>query len=216
MRACAIVPQKTLALAKGRLAAVLPASARAALSLALLRSVCTALRATPAIEEVVVMTPDPEVRAFAAALGVTAAPDLASGLNDALLEAFRTLPIRSRAVLIVSADLPLLRPADAAAMLAAGEATAVVIAPSRDAGGTNALLIPPAIPFRPAFGRGSRAAHRDRARAGGLGLVEVCRPGLAFDVDTPADLTEWQGRGWNDAAGRVGDDRSVTLRRSTL
>jgi 2-phospho-L-lactate/phosphoenolpyruvate guanylyltransferase len=116
---------------------------------------------------------------------------------------FRTLAIHSRAILIVSADLPLLQPADAAAMLAAGEARRVVLAPSRDAAGTNALLLPPATLFRPAFGRGSRAAHRARARACGLRVVEVCRPGLAFDLDTPADLTALEGRRWNDVGGRL-------------
>ena len=50
MRACAIVPQKSLAVAKSRLGRALPAGARATLSLTLLRAVCAALRATPEME----------------------------------------------------------------------------------------------------------------------------------------------------------------------
>ncbi len=202
MRACAIVPQKPLAVAKSRLGTVLPAGARATLSLALLKAVCTALHATRGVEVVVVMTPDPEVQAFAAACGVGAVPDPAPGLNEALAEVFRTLPTHSHAILVVSADLPLLQPADIEAIFAAGDRRTLVLAPSKDRVGTNALLLPPAIAFRPAFGPGSFAVHRHRARALGLRIAEVHRPGLAFDLDTPADLAALGGR--------------VPVRRSTL
>jgi 2-phospho-L-lactate guanylyltransferase len=216
VRACAIVPQKPLALAKSRLGTVLPARGRATLSLALLRTVCTVLRATPGVEDVVVMTPDAEVQAFAAGCGIKAVPDPAPDLNDALVEVFRSLPRQSHAILVVSADLPLLLPADAVAMLAVGETGALVLAPARDAAGTNALLLPPETRFHPAFGRASRAAHRARARALGLRVVEVHRPGLAFDVDTPADLTALEGRRWRMPVGEWRDAGSGKVRRLTL
>jgi len=215
VRACAIVPQKPLALAKSRLGTVLPARTRATLSLALLRTVCTVLRATPGVEDVLVMTPDAEVQAFAAACGVKAVPDPAPVLNDALVEVWRSLPSQSP-ILVVSADLPLLQPADAAAMLAAGDARALVLAPSRDGAGTNALLLPAGTRFRPAFGRASRTAHRARARALGLRVVEVHRPGLAFDLDTPADLTALEGGRWRTSVGEWRDAGSDEVRRSTL
>jgi 2-phospho-L-lactate guanylyltransferase len=43
-----------------------------------------------------------------------------------------------------------------------------------------------AIPFR--FGPGSFDAHLAAARAAGVPTAVVERPGLAFDLDTPADL----------------------------
>jgi 2-phospho-L-lactate guanylyltransferase (CobY/MobA/RfbA family) len=56
-------------------------------------------------------------------------------------------------------------------------------------GGTNALWICPAGALEPAFGApGSAAVHAARAQAGGLDVVVVDRPGIAHDVDTPADL----------------------------
>ncbi|MGZ6256663.1 MAG: 2-phospho-L-lactate guanylyltransferase, partial [Candidatus Limnocylindria bacterium] len=57
--------------------------------------------------------------------------------------------------------------------------------------GTNALALrpPDAIGFR--FGGESHAAHTEAAEAAGVPLVEVHRPGLAFDLDTPADLARW-------------------------
>ncbi|HKV70030.1 MAG TPA: hypothetical protein VJN62_02225, partial [Gemmatimonadales bacterium] len=68
------------------------------------------------------------------------------------------------------------------------------LAPSRDESGTNALLLPPGVVIHPAYGLGSRRAHRSIARRLGLRVVEVHRPGLAFDLDTPADLAAL--RGW--------------------
>ena len=67
----------------------------------------------------------------------------------------------------------------------------VAIAPDRAGHGTNGLALRPldAIAFR--FGVESHAAHLAEAEAAGVPLVEVHRPGLAFDLDTPADLARW-------------------------
>ena len=198
MRVRAVVPQKWLLRAKGRLGSVLPEEARAALSLALLKSVCGVLRATAGVEDVVVMTPDPAVRDHAAACGIRGIFDPRPGLNDALAGAFRVLSITGGGLLVVAGDLPLLQPADVAALLDCGEARTLVLAPSRDVAGTNALLLPPGVVVRPAFGLGSRRGHQTLARRLGLRVVEVHRPGLAFDLDTPADLAAL--RGWRAAA----------------
>ncbi len=186
----AIVPQKSLGLAKGRLAAVLPPGARATLGLALLRHVCAVLRAAPGVEALAIMTPDPAVRASAEAWGVSAQTDTGPDLNRALaaLIAVSACTDRRRGFLVIAGDLPWLRTADVEAVLQAGTSDAIVVAPSKDGMGTNALLVPPRVLFRPAYGVGSRAAHHRVARTLGLGVIEVRRPGLAFDVDTPDDL----------------------------
>jgi 2-phospho-L-lactate guanylyltransferase len=194
VRAWALVPQKRLAHAKSRIAASAAPQTRAALSLALLERVCAALRATPGVEDVVIMTPDPAVEAFARAAGLRAVPDASASFNDALAHALLVAADRAagRAALLVSADLPLLGPPDVAAALAAAGHDTLVLAPSKDRTGTNALLLPPGVWLRPAFGPGSRARHRRLGEALGLRVVEVFRPGLAFDLDTPADLVAFQ------------------------
>lgn len=188
MRVCAIVPQKSLALAKGRLRVVLRPEARAALSLRFLRIVCGALRASPGVEQLIVMTPDPRVLAEAGAWGVRAVFDPRPEVNAALAAVLAARVSRTHAALIVAGDLPLLRPADIAGLLSAVDSGALGVAPAKDGTGTNALLIPAGVLFRPAYGDGSLAAHRRLGRALGLRIVEVARPGLAFDVDTPEDL----------------------------
>jgi len=198
VRVRAIVPQKPLPDAKSRLASVLSAPARATLSLALVRTVCATLRAVPGVEDTIIMTPDPGIQAQAAAWGVRAILDPHPELNTALAEACLRLAGSSHGILVVAADLPFLRPADIIALLAAGRARSLALAPSKD-GGTNAMLVPPGVTFRPAYGPGSLAAHRRRSRALGLGIVEVQQPGLAFDVDTEADLLSVRGAGWVNA-----------------
>jgi 2-phospho-L-lactate guanylyltransferase len=190
VRAWALVPQKRLADAKSRIAISAPPETRAAISLALLDRVCTALRATPGVEDVVIMTPDPAVQAFGRGAGVRTISDTWPSFNEALGQALLTEGERdgARAVLVVSADLPLIEPSDVAAALAMGGHGALVLAPSKDGTGTNALLLPPGVRCRPAFGPGSRMRHRRLAAALGLRVVEIVRPGLAFDLDTPADL----------------------------
>jgi 2-phospho-L-lactate/phosphoenolpyruvate guanylyltransferase len=187
VRARAIVPQKALSAAKSRLGSALSSAARIELTLSLLRNVCDALRAVPEIEGITVMTPDPAVRDRAAAWGVAAFTDPGPGLNAALARAIQTSG-RTWAALVVAGDLPLLSPSDVAALLAAAEPGRLVVAPSKEDTGTNAVVVPPGLSFRPAYGVASLAAHRRGARALGYEVTEVRRPGLAFDVDTEADL----------------------------
>lgn len=192
MRARAIVPQKALSHAKSRLISALAPAARAELTLALLHNVCFALRAVREIEDLAVMTPDPIVAAHAAAWGLRALIDPGPGLNAALERMMQTAG-RSHAVLIVAGDLALLRPADVAALLEAGASGRLVLAPSKEGTGTNAVVVPQGMTFHPAYGGASLAAHRAGARSLGYDVIEVRRPGLAFDVDNEADLRALDG-----------------------
>ena len=80
---------------------------------------------------------------------------------------------------VLHADLPLLRPED---LVAVWEADApAVLAPSRD-GGTS--LFCGSGPMRFSYGPGSFPRHLARAPDAAI----VSRPGLALDLDTPADL----------------------------
>jgi 2-phospho-L-lactate guanylyltransferase len=107
-------------------------------------------------------------------------------LNAALVEA-AALPPATDGLLAISTDLPNLTPEDVHAMLAELEPP-VVIAPDREHQGTNALLTIPAarIPYR--FGPNSFALHRSAATEQGVTPRIITRHGLAFDLDTEADL----------------------------
>ena len=86
-------------------------------------------------------------------------------------------------------DVPLVTAAEIEE-LASRARHGVVIVPSSDGAGTNALLRTPPDVIESRFGPGSFEAHWSQAQARGV-PVEVARPaGLMFDIDTPDDVAE--------------------------
>jgi 2-phospho-L-lactate guanylyltransferase len=198
----AVVPVKGLTAAKGRLAPLLTSAERGALAAALLADVLAALRDAPGVERVLVVSPDPEALALAEVWGATplvepVAPGVASprppgddvGLNVALDHAAVVAAAGGAAALLaLPADLPLVAPADVAAVAAAlPRAPSVALAPTAD-GGTGALLRQPPLAIPARFGAASLRAHLEAAAAHGVAARLVWRRNLSLDVDRPADL----------------------------
>ena len=86
-------------------------------------------------------------------------------------------------VLVVNSDLPSVTADDLHALRDAIPEDGIAVAPARD-GTTNALGLSDASLFAPLYGPGSAARFRAHAEQ----AVDVNRPGLRDDVDTPADL----------------------------
>jgi len=85
--------------------------------------------------------------------------------------------------------LPLLQASDVDSLLAIeSPAPAVVIVPSRDGTGTNAILRTPPALFRSHFGEGSFAKHCAEAQRAGAAIIVRRNPRLEMDVDDEADL----------------------------
>jgi len=125
----------------------------------------------------------------ARAIGALAVREAGCGLNVALEQGARIAIARGAdALLCLSSDLPGLSADDIRALI---EAPApIAIATDRMRLGTNALLMRPPGAIRFHYGLDSLAAHLAAARAIGLEAVVLERPGLANDIDTPADLAE--------------------------
>jgi 2-phospho-L-lactate guanylyltransferase len=185
----AVVPAKPSGQAKSRLAGVLSGRARRALAERLLDHVLDVVIATVGAARTIVVSRDSTVLALARARRAVPLRERGGDLNRALQQgAARAAQGGARAVLLVFGDLPQLRGAELGAMIAAaGRARTVVAAPDRAGTGTNALLVAPpdAIAFR--FGPRSLARHRRAALRGGARWRLAEAPGLAFDVDRPAD-----------------------------
>jgi 2-phospho-L-lactate guanylyltransferase len=186
-----IVPHRGLAAAKTRLAPVLDDAEREALAKRLLEQVLRV--AHEACGDVVVISPSQALSPLVTAAGVRLVVQRGLGLNAGLEQARdEAMADGVTTLLVLHGDLPNLGADDVAALLdALPEGRAVAIAPDRAGSGTNGLALrpPEAIGFR--FGVGSFDAHRQAAADAGVPLVEVHRPGLAFDLDTPADLARW-------------------------
>jgi 2-phospho-L-lactate/phosphoenolpyruvate guanylyltransferase len=184
----AIIPVKTLARAKSRLGTLLSAPERRALVLAMLGDVLASLTAAQKIDRVGVISADPAVLAYAAARGAEALDDHTSDLNAALAQAAAHYAgSGATATLVLPADIPLIQAREIDDLMSVHAPRGVVIAPSRD-GGTNALLVGPALALPFLFGPGSLVRHLEAARARGLTTRVFRSPGLDIDVDRPDDL----------------------------
>ncbi|MBS0523835.1 MAG: 2-phospho-L-lactate guanylyltransferase [Proteobacteria bacterium] len=169
----AVVPMKSMELAKTRLSGVLDGAGRHALARQMLDHVLATLR-----------------EAGLDSVHVASADEGTGDLNtDVAAAARRVQQEGARELLLVMADLPYLAASDIAAMIEAGRTSDVVIAEAKD-GGTNALLLrpPTVLKFAFATSRPSAAFHADHARNVGIEPAIVRRPGLARDIDTPDDL----------------------------
>lgn len=188
----AIIPVGTLDGAKSRLGAVLDAEERHELAASLARRTITAAVTAPSIGEVLVITPDDEVRALAMELGARPLRQRSTGLNVGLREARgEAIAAGATAILILPTDLPHVDAAAIEAVLAPLHDDArrplVVIVADRHGRGTNALAVAPPDAIDVRFGGDSRAAHAAAAAEARAHLVELGGP-LRLDLDTPDDL----------------------------
>lgn len=186
-----IVPLKAEGARKTRLSDHLSKLARERLSESLFHHVIRTLRLCPSVARIVLLSDGP-----------SPIPDLewrhdrGRGLNAELqgvIDAIRGKNDASR-ILIVHGDLPLLN-ADDIEILAAAARDRIAIAPDRGGDGTNALALGDDRPFTLCFGPNSFARHH--AQAPDAAIV-IGRPGLALDVDTPADLQAAAALGFSE------------------
>jgi 2-phospho-L-lactate guanylyltransferase len=196
-RIIAVVPIRSLRHGKTRLSPVLGNEARQTLLRGIAARVVTAAVDSSAVESVLIVSPDTETLAWATELGpaVVALPQPLErpGLNGAIDAGRRwTLDNNASAVVSLFADLPLIVPDDIRGLAARSEP--VVLGPDRRGEGTNALLLRLAgrgSEFSFAFGAGSLAKHLEEARRLGLNASLHDAPGIAFDLDTPDDWSDF-------------------------
>ena len=188
-----IVPHRGLAAAKTRLATSLSPDERMFLASQLLQRVLKVAREVA--DDVVVISPSRPLRESVEPSGARLVVQRGMGLNEGLEQArFDALADGIGTLVVLHGDLPNLQAPDVEVLLAAlpsDTSPGVAIAPDRAGTGTNALVLRPpgVIAFR--FGAGSFARHVAEVERAGVPLVAVNRSGLAFDLDTPADLARW-------------------------
>lgn len=196
MSTWAVVPVKRLSEAKSSLSGVLTPEQRRELVLCMLTDVLNALEHAPSVAGKVVVSPDDEVLTFARSKGAEGVADHGLELNKALKLGIRYASAKgARSVLIVPADLPLLKSADVENIIAmASSPKGIVIAPSK-ANGTNALFLMPPDVMSLQFGGESFPAHLMEARRIGI-MPHIYRsPAVATDIDEAVDLLSVENLG---------------------
>ena len=172
---------------KARLAGRLSPSERDRLADTMLQGVLAALQGSRSVDGIAIVTAEPG--GFDSKVLVLEDPG--SGLNEALTSASRQLQERgAKRLLVVHADLPCVTAAEIDEFVAAGARTDVTLAPDRRGTGSNALFVNLPTPFRFCFGADSHARHRTEGALHGFEVRSIDVPGLAMDVDEPADVAE--------------------------
>jgi 2-phospho-L-lactate/phosphoenolpyruvate guanylyltransferase len=189
----ALVPVKHLDGALRRLAPILPRPVRRELQVAMLRDVFGACAGAPGLAGLLVVTSDTDAAALARELAgaqVIDDHDPPRGMNGAVARGLGALDERdAAAALVMTADLPLARPDDVAAIIAAAApAPSALLVPSHEGTGTNAMLLRPPRAIAPRLGPGSLARHLALAARRGVPTRLLDRPRLALDIDTRRDL----------------------------
>lgn len=184
----AILPIKSLALAKTRLAHMLSSDERRGLALAMLEDVLRSLRASQQIEHIHLLGRDPEALRLARLYAAEWLFDSTRDLNSALRLGARHATERgAQSLLLLHADVPLISAADIERMTTALDGpSSLALAAARD-GGTNALACSAPLPIPLCFGRRSMAMHLEVARRRGIHAQLVYSPTLR-DIDRPEDL----------------------------
>jgi 2-phospho-L-lactate guanylyltransferase len=192
----AILPVKSPKNAKQRLKGFLAAEQRERLARLLYRQTLAALCQAQGIDRVVVVTSDVEAAEHARRSGalVFEESEQVSHSVSADAASLRAMELGASTVLLIPIDIPTVTPADFSRL--AGEARpGLIVVPSSDGAGTNALARTPPNCIESRFGPGSFRAHLDQALSKGFPAGVLRIPGLMFDIDTPEDVAEFLAGG---------------------
>lgn len=196
-----IIPIKRLALAKQRLANVLAPAERAGLVLAMLEDVLATLSGLDH-QRILVVGSDDAVFDIARKYRAQPVPEAqAQGYNRAVMLGLSVVADHRNAA-VLPGDIPLATAAEIASLTEPSDRKpkTVRLAPARDLRGTNGLFLSDKHVLRPAFGPNSFAGYKRMSCLSGVrpNLIEM--PGLALDIDTPADLRDLAMRAARGAA----------------
>jgi len=207
----AIVPVNESFAAKTRLAQALTRRERGSLSLAMLSDVLDALREAKGIRRILLVTRDINAARLGARKGVRVLSEgRARGLNPAVRRGIRFAEREGAdQVLIVPADIPLAKSSNFRTILRMGRKAKVLIVPSYDLGGTNALLLRPPCIMPISYGRDSFRRHCRMARKRNLAIRILRFQSLGLDADTPLDLVRIRSASGNTRSQRFLRKRSA-------
>jgi 2-phospho-L-lactate/phosphoenolpyruvate guanylyltransferase len=200
----ALLPVKRPQNAKQRLRGFFLPEQREALARAMFEEVLATLCSVRGLDRVVVATSDCLVAQKARRSGVDVfeEQDQLGHSHSADSAARRAIELGATSVLLLPIDVPLIT-RDEIENLIEETFHGVIVVPSADGTGTNALVRTPPDAIKACFGPGSFKAHCGQAEAAGVAVKIKRPPGLLFDVDTPEDVAELILRAPESRIGRL-------------
>ena len=192
----AVVPVKSFARAKARLATLVDSHEREQLARAMLEDVLAGLRKVEQLSGILVVSADAEAQEIARAHGARVIDDpVENGPNEAVGLALPFLrDVQADAMIFVPSDVPQIEPDELLPIIARLQPPSVaLVAAARDRG-TNLLACSPIDLIAPCFGPSSFGKHADAARRAGVeGNMFAC-PSLMHDIDQPQDITQFSAQ----------------------
>jgi 2-phospho-L-lactate guanylyltransferase len=191
MKATILIPAKTLASAKSRLTKHLSREKREKLVLEMLQHVIETVKASDSQYEIFVVTNDQKVETLANSFETKIIQEKNPGQNRALTFAAKQIN-QHMPVLTISEDLPLLKSSDIKNLFLLMKDTDIVLAPSKEKTGTNAILMrqPLLIPYQ--FGKNSLTKFISSTKNEKQRYKLYEKETIAFDIDTVQDLEKMQ------------------------
>lgn len=189
-RIWAVVPVKTFARAKTRLAPVLYAEQREELARVMLHDVLATLRQVDELAGVLVVSQDQQAKEIAGRYGAEILNDpFETGPNAAIRLALPALrDLGADAMLVVPADLPQIDADELRRVALALHEGRVVLAPAQRDGGTNLFGCSPPGALEPCFGPQSFEKHVAAAKRAGIEPFVVEAACFSQDLDRPQDV----------------------------
>jgi 2-phospho-L-lactate guanylyltransferase len=197
-----LIPVKDLTRAKQRLAPLMTQEERTRLAWTMLENTFAAAAQARNVDRIAVVTLYAPAIELARKFGMELIAE-SEQVSESVSVDFGSREAKTRgatSVLRLPIDLPLITAADIEAVLECdGEhdvrPPAVVIVPSRDGTGTNAILRRPPDLFPSHFGPGSLAKHLAEAKRAMADCMVIDLPRIALDIDDPDDISEFFQRG---------------------
>jgi 2-phospho-L-lactate guanylyltransferase len=200
----ALLPVKSPRNAKQRLSGFLSPEQRETLARAMYEQVLGTLCSVRGLDRVVVATSDPGIAERARRHGVEVFEEdqQVSHSHSADLAAQRAMELGATSIILLPIDVPLVTQAEIEDLVEHAR-HGVIVVPSGDGTGTNALVRYPPNAMKACFGPGSFRAHCGLAESLGIPLKVLRPPGILFDLDTPEDVAELLERAPNTPIGRL-------------
>jgi 2-phospho-L-lactate guanylyltransferase len=200
----ALLPVKAPRNAKQRLSGFFTPEQREQLARAMFDEVLATLCAVEGLARVVVVTSDEIAAKRARAVGaqVFEESEQLSHSVSADAAARRAAELGASTVMLLPIDVPLVNKGEIESLIA-DAGPGVIVVPSSDGAGTNALVRTPPCIIESRFGLGSFRKHVAQAEATGVPVKVLRPPGLLFDIDTPEDVAELLARAPSSRIARL-------------
>jgi 2-phospho-L-lactate guanylyltransferase len=195
-RIWAVVPVKSFARAKARLAPLLDSDQRQELARAMLEDVLAALRQVDELSGILLVSGDTSARDIAAAHGARSIDDpVEEGPNAAIRLALPALrDWQADAMVVIPCDIPGIEAADLSQILRVLSDASVLLVRAACDGGTNLLGYSPIDAIEPCFGASSFARHVQAVKSAGLDPHIFAAQSLIYDIDRPQDVFQFRAR----------------------